>query len=76
VKPGTDETSFTNMKSKWFRELWSIVLLAGTGTVVCVVAEGWFGPGVNVMGLLVGGAAAFAGLIGVARLGDDEETRN
>ena len=44
-----------------------MVLLGGTCIMIYVVAVGWFGPPVNVLGLLIGFGTACAGLIGVAR---------
>ena len=58
---------FIGMRSTFAREFWSVVLLGGTCMMFYVVVVGWFGPPVNVPGLLIGFAAACAGLIGVAR---------
>jgi len=56
----------TRLKSNLIAECWSLVVLGGTGVVIYVVASGWFADTANILGLLVGLAAAAAGLIGAA----------
>lgn len=42
---------------------------------IYIVARGWFGPPVNLPGLLVGFATACVGLVGVARAADGSAER-
>ncbi len=58
--------SMTRFKSNLIAEFWSLVVFGGTGVVIYVVARGWFADTANILGLLVGAAAAAAGLIGAA----------